>query len=370
MTPAVTPYYKVQPCTTSPHVLLIFSAANVKPGSFLLSNVLSKFKDASVVFLNSPKKRWYLEGIPGLGHDIESTAKSLAKLVESLKGPDGKVIAFGGSMGGYGALLYGCMIEADTVVTAGVETDLYIEGGIAERSINPRIESVPNIQALMASAPSTCHFYYGEDCLTDLMCAIRIEDSPKAHVWTFVNRGHPIPPYLHKRYGLDSILLDCLRDNVYTPTKHEHGTILEHPKLIRLCYRLFLAERKNDTKIAALATKDLSTFDRAGFTHREHGYADMYLSKGYALTKQNAHALRHSEKAYEHNPDNILIAEHQARQLDAAGKPKEALAICRNVLKQHDPDTMHTAWGAHVLAARLLCATGKKRSRCARVRHG
>ena len=65
------------------------------------------------IFIRDLKQVWYACGVPELGNSIEEVAASLAQYRdrEGVK----KVILVGNSMGGYAALLFGWLIQADIV---------------------------------------------------------------------------------------------------------------------------------------------------------------------------------------------------------------------------------------------------------------
>lgn len=60
---------------------------------------------------------WYHRGVPGLGTHVDEVAATLRGLVRSI-GPS-EVITIGQSMGGYAAILFGMLLDADRIVAFG-----------------------------------------------------------------------------------------------------------------------------------------------------------------------------------------------------------------------------------------------------------
>ncbi len=68
----------------------------------------------SVIYLRDLKKLSYLGGIEGLGQEIGSAVAGLRTCIETLGAR--RIICYGASSGGYGALRYGLELGAETVI--------------------------------------------------------------------------------------------------------------------------------------------------------------------------------------------------------------------------------------------------------------
>lgn len=69
---------------------------------------------ASKVFVRDPYQAWYQLGISLKINNINALAKHLQELTALSKAK--KVITIGNSAGGYAALLFGCLLKADTIL--------------------------------------------------------------------------------------------------------------------------------------------------------------------------------------------------------------------------------------------------------------
>jgi hypothetical protein len=66
------------------------------------------------LYLRDHAQAWYQRGVAGLGEDIRSTADALAARIEAAR--PRRVVMAGNSAGGYAALLFGHLLQADAVL--------------------------------------------------------------------------------------------------------------------------------------------------------------------------------------------------------------------------------------------------------------
>jgi hypothetical protein len=71
----------------------------------------------SLIYLRDPKSQAYLGGIEPLGQDLGATVAGLRREISALGAR--RVVCYGPSIGGYGALRYGLELGADAVVCMG-----------------------------------------------------------------------------------------------------------------------------------------------------------------------------------------------------------------------------------------------------------
>lgn len=68
--------------------------------------------DADVLFLKDARREWYLGGLDGMGSNIDENLDFLRNEFSKYD----KVICMGCSAGGYGAILYGSLLNVDAVI--------------------------------------------------------------------------------------------------------------------------------------------------------------------------------------------------------------------------------------------------------------
>ncbi|HEY5412818.1 MAG TPA: hypothetical protein VIJ94_19030 [Caulobacteraceae bacterium] len=98
--------------------VLVFCAADDRAGMPLpmLHRWLSR-SPASVIYLRDPLRLGYLGGVPQAGPDLDASLVRLKALIQELGAR--RVVCYGNSMGGFGALLYGIELGADAVLSMG-----------------------------------------------------------------------------------------------------------------------------------------------------------------------------------------------------------------------------------------------------------
>jgi hypothetical protein len=88
---------------------------------------------ASLIYLRDLKAMSYMAGIPSLGPDLETTIEGLRRTIAELGVK--RVVCYGNSSGGYGALLYGLMLGAQAAVCMSAPYNLEPEFNLHLRQI-------------------------------------------------------------------------------------------------------------------------------------------------------------------------------------------------------------------------------------------
>jgi pimeloyl-ACP methyl ester carboxylesterase len=74
------------------------------------------------LFVRDPRQAWYHRGIPEHGHTLEEVAESLRELIAAHHVE--RLVVAGNSAGGYAALVFGTLLEAETVLSFAPQTTL------------------------------------------------------------------------------------------------------------------------------------------------------------------------------------------------------------------------------------------------------
>jgi hypothetical protein len=103
-------------------MLIAFAAlAPYKPPPFHLFEFTTALP-VKRLFVRDPERVWFQRGIPGFGQTIDEVAASL-RLVISEQEVE-RLVMIGNSAGGYGALVFGALLEADLVLSFSPQTNL------------------------------------------------------------------------------------------------------------------------------------------------------------------------------------------------------------------------------------------------------
>lgn len=88
---------------------------------FEFKNFLEKhFPSYDRLFYIDEHQDWYQQGIKGITHSVDETLKHIEHKIKGYE----RVICIGSSSGGYAAIMFGSLLNADTVLTFNAQTFL------------------------------------------------------------------------------------------------------------------------------------------------------------------------------------------------------------------------------------------------------
>jgi tetratricopeptide (TPR) repeat protein len=170
-------------------------ATVVVPTAIALSHLPLAFVDSlfadhavNVVYLRDFAGRAHLRGVPALGRGETGTIEALGQLISSLGAA--RTIVMGTGAGGFTALRYGALLEADIAIAFSAPTELNTVFGEAKRAIaNPnfpgtalleRDGDLPLDLVPLLSTPRRTKsiLIYGDDAANDARQAQRVEGLP------------------------------------------------------------------------------------------------------------------------------------------------------------------------------------------------
>lgn len=199
-------YFKVE---GSDKLLLIFSALNIRPPKFSL------FKKAqtlgiNVLFFNSIPCEWYRNGIKGIGDTEE-----VVKFIKNLKKEQNisSIYAFGTSMGGYGAILYGALCGAKKIFACCTEPVIGIPGGRTTVAQNNYLYA--EYTDLRAVGLNNIIYLYGQTDPADCIGAYMISSAnPGNLVFSLPDAGHDVVDRLNSQGHLLPMIKEVINDRL------------------------------------------------------------------------------------------------------------------------------------------------------------
>lgn len=289
------PYCRIV-ATGHPETIVSFSAIQCPPGKFFTSRIFTGIPQ-NVVFLNCPGNAWYLDGIPGLGSSIEEAAAGLRSVLEQLGISATRKTFWGGSMGGFGAVLYGALCDADIIVATGAELTLLVAGGNTELILKQRQgrSQFPelHLESRVCDSKGRYFLYCGEFAYHDLVSAKSIMSLPMVRVGTLRDFGHALPGYLEEVYGLTEFLAAHHSvDTTFAFTRGETGLLSRHADWWDDLHAVSMgtSSAAEQRVQLGLAANDCIPTDLAAHC----GYA---LSKGASLRGDYQAAVRYAEQS-------------------------------------------------------------------------
>ena len=173
-------------------------------------------------FLRDPRRGWYQLGIPGVGNSALAV-KSLLDTIIARAEVD-RVVMAGASAGGFAALQFGALCEADAAIAFSPQT--FVDAANRSRFNDTRWpEQIASLHAnigkdgfdldlleLLPDAPSATQFliHVSTDDDLDLLHARRIAGGGGIHIVEHKRGGHRLVKTLRDRGLLEPILKDAL----------------------------------------------------------------------------------------------------------------------------------------------------------------
>jgi hypothetical protein len=320
----------------SKRTIIAFSAINCPPGKFHGSRALHK-ADCNLVFLNCPRNSWYLDGIPGLGGSIGDAAQELRKRLDAFGLTKTRMIAWGGSMGGYGAVVFGSLLNVEAIVATGAEMELLIPGGNSElvlKTLQKRVDiESPAMDRVLAQGDARISLYAGEFFYPDLVSALQAADRPATQITTLRDFGHPLPGYLNDTYGLEKFILHHFDSNEPFPFQHDEvGCMAAYKEHWRMLHQVSLGGHQRDVEYI---TELAQTASDAEFRmHCHHA-----LSMGASARGNHKLAAHEAEQAVRAWPQSCFAAYRYALALKNTGEQAgEWLEVAMGIPHIHQPD--------------------------------
>lgn len=320
----------------SNRTIIAFSAINCPPGKFHGSRALHK-ADCNVVFLNCPRNSWYMDGIPGLGKTIDDTVEALRKKLDAFGLSDTRIVSWGGSMGGYGAVVFGSLLNVESIVATGAEIELLIPGGNSElvlKTLQKRVDiERPDMDSILAQSAAKISLYAGEFFYPDLVSALRAADRPNTQITTLRDFGHPLPGYLNDTYGLEEFILHHFDSNEPFPFQHDEvGCMAACKEHWRMLHQVSLGGHQRDVEYITELAQTASNAELRMHCHHA-------LSMGASARGNHKLAAYEAEQSVRAWPQSCFAAYRYSLALKNAGKQaREWLEVAMRIPYIHQPD--------------------------------
>ncbi|WP_287020666.1 hypothetical protein [Cobetia sp.] len=199
------------------NTVVAFSAATVPKGKFSFSNLFSN-KSFNTILVNTSNNNWY-NGDGNSALTCKQYAKAITDLIED-NNLTGSIIALGGSMGAYGAINIGKLINADTIIAFGLEHKLFMHGSKSEKYyIEKNLKIIPNISKGTEFHGEQYVVTGGRD-LIDYYNSMVYCKKQNISLFLLPDKPHSLPPYifnkispnrlLHEEKISSSLLCSCL----------------------------------------------------------------------------------------------------------------------------------------------------------------
>lgn len=206
---SISDYCQIHKLADSADTIVAFSSYKTPKGKFRFIHALENF-EGNIIYINSKKgDDWYINGIEGIANNYVDAAKGLREIIKDTSGEHGKIITTGGSMGGYGAVLYGSLMNADYSFASGVELIMNLFIGLSY--VENKIES-STIEKIISRSRCTHNICVGAIDPVDMINYSYFKDNKKINWFIFKNKPHNVIEYIHKKYDILNILNEIIKD--------------------------------------------------------------------------------------------------------------------------------------------------------------
>lgn len=226
--------------------IISFSSAGTQKGYFSPYKIIES-AGTNVIFINDTGDRWYQNGIENISNDTKQAVVTLVNKAKEIG--NGKVVTFGTSMGGYGALLYAALGNVDGCMAFGIEAKLKLKASRSEGRMHKGIQVLyPDLKEVLSGTSFPIILFSSECDESDLLSAYYLKDLPNITNLTIRGMQHPGTQV----FAMDNTFIDIIKsfvENLTVPVDFERkGHFMDNPDSITGLYEAYVLkkERKND----------------------------------------------------------------------------------------------------------------------------
>ena len=195
----------------------------------------------SILHINCPNNSFYVREIPGVGSDVAAIAEFIKARIAELA--PRKVVCYGNSMGAFGALLYGYLVECDLIISLAPEVPLGLRGAPSRSVTKDRsIFDQPigrDVIDLVRPGKTTLFALCGEKAPADLVAGVTLRQRLGGGCHSIRNAYHPLAPFIHAVWGLKRFLLETIETGMPRDFMSTYeGDLLFHPEFVQRLYQL------------------------------------------------------------------------------------------------------------------------------------
>jgi tetratricopeptide (TPR) repeat protein len=326
----------------SDHTIVSFASMGVENDKIPFE-FMKTFKNmhVNVVFIKDPSLKWYNHGIEGIGPQVSDVVSQLKRLFTEMGTQ--RVTTTGASMGGYGAILYGCLLHAQHVVAFAPQTVITMEDRAKlhdKRWKRDLDNAVPyaygDLAEVIAQAPDTCvRIYAGDEDILDLLHAQHVLMFPTFNLVGVEGAVHEVALTLKRAGRLNTIFETIHQDQQFPQEEFIHQS---NPRLMRHIQRIY-----------ALHMETLETDDNQYIRLYEEAVMDLpqwaaglhHLGTLYLNSKQYKPAHETLQRVIDLEQPNAKLknfAMHKAGLcLTKLGKRQEAITLFEQMAQEPNP---------------------------------
>ena len=192
----------------------IFGALGIPPFEFYS---LTKNLSVNKIYLRDLSQTWYHSGLPGISNSIDETSSFLKRTINESDVTN--VVVMGNSMGGYAAILFGVLIQADIIHAFSPPTSIgdekYVRHKKKVRMVKKNFSNKYfDLKKLIKlnKYHGTINIYYDAKDKIDTKHAIHLKRSKNIALHSFLGGGHGLVKRMKDSGELHRIITSSLNN--------------------------------------------------------------------------------------------------------------------------------------------------------------
>lgn len=168
-------------------------------------------KNINTVFVKDFQQCWYQKGLLGLSTDIQQTVQVIK---ERIPDQQENIYTVGTSAGGFAAILFGVLLNADKIIAFGPQTILTEQVFQNFKSPDSRFQDInlespfSDLKQLLqvSEYSSSIHIHFAKNHHSDKVAAERLANLKNVNLYPWETDTHNIAGWLKSQQKLDSVL--------------------------------------------------------------------------------------------------------------------------------------------------------------------
>ncbi len=286
-------------------LIIIFSSIDCEPSKFRFYRAFIN-NNADLLFLNCKNNDWFLNGIPSLGEDLDSSLLSIKRIIEKNKYE--RVVTFGSSMGAFGAIMYGSSLNVDKIFAGCPELKLGSDGGFYSRFNDGKLDFRDEIRKFSGEV----NIFLGEESYFDISQSSYLS-SDNINIYILNGESHGVFEAIEFDIGCGN-LINCYLSGIDLETigfRKDH----EYTAYSRIFNNI---QNKIRKKLVAIDDiRDLKKILSTCFNNRVKSHASFLISVIYMNNNDFSSAKEYSLQACLINSKSPRILCHHFRVCDS-----------------------------------------------------
>jgi pimeloyl-ACP methyl ester carboxylesterase len=222
-------------------VIVAFSSRGAENGHFHFFELGRVVPEPAKLLVRDPSENWYNTGLPGVGDTVDDIAKRIKKEIAKLGVK--RILTIGSSMGGYAAILFGCMIGAERVIALVPQT--LLDPGLPQRRPPADVRlQVADLKPIISETPQTrIDLVVALNDLLDVFHAQRVASLPSVRILGLPGVGHSFGEELNEERKYYPLITDLIEGR--TPSVGELQPAFETELVDQLASAAFAWGRRD-----------------------------------------------------------------------------------------------------------------------------